>query len=136
MSSNRLTRVNELLKREIAGAMFRVMDNAVDFDPGAVTVTHVVTNSDLRGARVFLSIRGDEFQREKMLKAIWKHRKDFQEVIAKNVVLKYNPHLHFAMDNSLREGDRVLGLIAELEKKNPSEPDDEFDWDEYDGDDD
>ncbi len=134
MPSNRLIRVNELLKREIAGAIFREMGNAENFDPGAVTVTHVSTNSDLRRARVFLSIRGDEFQRNAMLNAIRNHRISFQEIVAKNVVLKYNPQLHFAIDDSLREGDRVLGLIAQLEKKNPTESDEDFDWDEYDGD--
>lgn len=120
MSANRLTRVNELLKREIAGALYRVM-NDVEFDPARVTVTHVVTASDLRKARVHLSILGTEEEQIQIMRDIRKHRKALQEIVGRNVVLKYNPHLEFALDQSLRDGDRVLQMIAEMEEATPLE---------------
>lgn len=120
MSANRLTRVNELLKREIAGALYRVM-NDVEFDPARVTVTHVVTASDLRKARVHLSILGTEEEQIQIMRDIRKHRKALQEIVGRNVVLKYNPHLEFALDQSLRDGDRVLQMIAEMEEAAPLE---------------
>jgi len=126
MPSDRLTRVNELLKREIASAIFRIVDNP-DFDFAAVTVTKVAVNSDLRSARVFMSIRGEEPVRKKLLKQIRGHRRDFQEAVGKNVVLKYNPLLKFELDGSVEQGDTVLKLISELDRQNPPELDDPSD---------
>lgn len=126
MPSDRLTRVNELLKREIASAIFRIVDNP-DFDFAAVTVTKVSVNSDLRSARVFMSIRGEEPVRKKLLKQIRGHRRDFQAAVGKNVVLKYNPLLKFELDGSVEQGDTVLKLISELDRQNPPELDDPSD---------
>jgi len=119
MPSQRLIRVNELLKREIANALYRVM-NERGFDLAAVTVTHVETSSDLRHARVALSVRADETGRQVMLRAMRKHRKDFQDVVGRNIVLKYTPYLRFELDDSVRQGDRILEILSEL-----NVPDDE-----------
>jgi ribosome-binding factor A len=132
MSANRLERVNELLKREIAAALFRVM-NDVEFDPARVTVTHVVTASDLRKARVFLSILGPEPDQRRILRDIRKHRKILQATIGRHVILKYTPHLDFSLDQSLRDGDRVLQLIAEIEETGPGAADpDDGEWEDDD----
>ncbi len=126
MASDRLARVNELLKREIASFLYRVVDDP-DFDFAAVTVTEVRVNSDLRKARVFLSIRGENEFQQRQLKEIRRHRKEFQEEVAKNVVLKYNPQLKFDLDASLEQGDRVLKLLSELDGELPPDPEDSSD---------
>ncbi|AKJ64186.1 ribosome-binding factor A [Kiritimatiella glycovorans] len=51
MSSGRIIRVNELLKREIAADILRLFSGS-RFDTGAVTVTRVETAPDLRDANV------------------------------------------------------------------------------------
>ena len=126
MASDRLARVNELLKREIASFLYRVVDDP-DFDFAAVTVTEVRVNSDLRKARVFLSIRGENEFQQRQLKEIRRHRKEFQEEVAKNVVLKSNPQLKFDLDASLEQGDRVLKLLSELDGELPPDPEDSSD---------
>ena len=126
MASDRLARVNELLKREIASFLYRVVDDP-DFDFAAVTVTEVRVNSDLRKARVFLSIRGENEFQQRQLKEIRRLRKEFQEEVAKNVVLKYNPQLKFDLDASLEQGDRVLKLLSELDGELPPDPEDSSD---------
>lgn len=118
MSIDRLTRVNQLLKQEIAESLFRVVN-----DPGAdiasVTVTRVVTSSNLRNAKVYVSIRGDEAHQEQLLNLIKHHRKEIQSNIAKHVVLKYTPQVSFELDHSIEKGDHILNLIAKLEDENP-----------------
>ncbi|HMO05550.1 MAG TPA: 30S ribosome-binding factor RbfA [Kiritimatiellia bacterium] len=122
MSIDRLTRVNQLLKQEIAESLFRVIN-----DPGAdiasVTVTRVETSSNLRNARVFVSIRGDEARQHQLLNLIKSHRKEIQGNIARHVVLKYTPHVNFELDHSIEQGDRVLNLLARLEDEAPASPD-------------
>ena len=113
MGANRLTRVNELLRRETAGALYRVLDPS-DVDLAAVTVTRVSTSSDLRNARIFVSVRGPETEQQDALRCLVKHRRNIQEEVASHIVLKYMPHFHFHLDHSVEEGDRVLEILTEL----------------------
>ena len=113
MPSGRIIRVNELLKREISDDIFRLFTGS-KFDTGAITVTRVETAPDLRDANVFVSIFGHEEERTEMIRFLNRHRKDVQARLSKNVKLKYTPRLHFKHDTSLEEGDRVLGILTEL----------------------
>ena len=114
MSSARIIRVNELLKREIASDILRLF--ASDrFDTGAFTVTRVETTPDLREAKVHISIFEHEEERVDMIRFLNKHRKEIQARMSKNVILKYTPRLHFKLDTSIEGGDRVLGILSQLE---------------------
>ena len=124
MGTDRLKRVNELLKREVATALYRTM-NEQGFDFSAVTVTHVITSTNLRHARVLVSIRDHANDRMKMLNIIRRHRNDIQKIVHHHVVLKYTPKLTFELDESIAEGDHILDLIAELEKDMPDQDIDE-----------
>jgi len=115
MRTDRLTRVNELLRREIGETLFRVMD-AQTFDLSAVTVTHVITSSDLRTARVLVSIRNHVDQRAHMLAQIQHHSPEIQRRIADKIILKYTPRLTFALDSSIETGDHVLEVLAGLDR--------------------
>ncbi len=114
MPNKRITRVNELLRREIAQYMYRLIHEG-DFDLAAVTITHVDTSPNLRHARVFVSIREHELEREAMIDAIEQHRLEMQRHINDALRLKYTPQLSFELDTSIEKGDHVLHLIAELE---------------------
>ena len=113
MPSQRIIRVNELLKREIAAYLYRLI-NRHDFDMSAVTVTHVITAPNLRHARVYVSIRDHVLEREAMLDEIRTHRKPLQQHLNQTVRLKYTPQLEFELDESIEKGDHVLHLIEEL----------------------
>jgi len=115
MSIDRITRVNELLRREIGGTLFRVMTED-RFDMSAVTIMRVATSRNLRTARVFVSIRDHANRREEMMRLLRRHRLEIQAEINKNVVLKYTPRLSFVLDTSVEKGDSVLGILADLEE--------------------
>ena len=120
MGANRLTRVNELLRREIAGALFRVLDPS-DVDLSAITITRVETASNLRSAQVFVSVLGDEAKQRHSMRALLHSRAALQGEVASHVVLKYTPRYHFHLDHSIEDGDRVLGILSELEPDIPSD---------------
>ena len=115
MANDRISRVNELLKREIGSSLFQIMSGQ-DFDLSAATVTGVVTSRDLRSAQVRVSIRGEENEQKRMLSMLKRHRSDIQRHIAKVVVLKYTPKLSFVLDTSLQKGDAILGLLLQMEQ--------------------
>ena len=116
MSSHRLLRVRELLKREIGEAIRRELPIE---QTGLVTVNDVEVVSDLRQATVFISILGNAEQQKTGLKALHKHRLRIQDFVAKAVALKYTPRLRFMMDDSVVRGNRVLEIITELERTLP-----------------
>lgn len=119
MSVKRLVRVNQLIKQEVAEALYRVM-NDKGFDLSAVTVTLVLTGSDLRTARVMVSIRDHEAERTRMLRQLEHRRGEIQEIVHRRIVLKYTPRLSFELDTSIETGDRVLQIISEMERKPPA----------------
>jgi ribosome-binding factor A len=114
MASGRIIRVNELLKREIAADIHRLFANG-RFDTSAITVTRVETAPDLRDASVYISILGHEEERVGMIRFLNRHRKAVQARMSKNVTIKYTPRLHFKHDTSIETGDRVLGILADLD---------------------
>lgn len=116
MSVDRMVRVNALLRRVVAEAMYRVITEE-GFDIAAVTVTGVDTSTTLRSARVRVSIREHAGDRRAMLKLIRKHAAQIQDIVHREVVLKYTPKLDFVLDESIEKGDHVLEVIHQMEEE-------------------
>jgi ribosome-binding factor A len=113
MPSDRLTRVNALLRREIGDALFRILHEA-EMDLSAVTVTRVAVARNLRQAHVLISIRDHAADRAHMLAVIKRHRAEIQACINRDLTLKYTPRLAFELDTSVERGDHVLEILNAL----------------------
>src|ERR1700685_4179741 len=116
MSSLRLQRVRELLKREIGEIIRREIPVG---DAGLVTVNDVTVSSDLHSATVYIGILGSAEQQKKGLTELNRHRKRIQGLVGKAVIIKYTPQLRFVIDESLEHGNKVLRIIDELEHTTP-----------------
>ncbi|PYI85142.1 MAG: 30S ribosome-binding factor RbfA [Verrucomicrobia bacterium] len=117
MASHRLPRVRELLKRQIGEVIRRELPIS---QAGLITVNDVEVSGDLQNASVFLSIFGSSEQQRTGLAMLKKHRSRIQSLLAKSVILKYTPRLRFVIDDSVARGNRVLEIIAELERSSPA----------------
>jgi ribosome-binding factor A len=123
MASLRLQRVRELLKRQIGETIRREFEVS---DAGLITVNDVDVAGDLHSALVFISILGSPDQQKRGFSLLRRHRKRIQSMVGRSVVLKYTPTLQFLMDDSIVRGNRVLGILEELEKTlPPDEPEEE-----------
>lgn len=118
--NKRLTRVNELLRREIAEILLTRTPGLLK-EPATVTVTQVEVSRDLRHARVLVSILGHEEERREIVHHLNQHRSDVQQEISKTVRLKYLPRLDFRLDESLEKGDRVLDILHQLEENDSND---------------
>jgi ribosome-binding factor A len=107
---HRLLRVNELVKRELSGIITR----EVTFDAALVTINQVNVTPDLKKAHVFVSVLGAE-SGPSVLAKLEAHRTAFQAELARNIVLKYTPHLIFHLDDSIERGTRVIEILQKLE---------------------
>ncbi|WOO39465.1 30S ribosome-binding factor RbfA [Rubellicoccus peritrichatus] len=110
---SRIIRVNELLKREIS----QIIHTDYREQSAAITITDVDVAPDLRTARVYYSVLGDESAGQIAEKLFSSKKKDIRHKISKVIVLKYLPHLKFYRDNSIERGNRVVDLLEELDEE-------------------
>lgn len=115
---DRLTRINELLKREIAEQLER---SALPATGMLVSVTEVRTSVDLRHAAVGISIFGGTgAQRGNVWRELAARRADIQAHIGRNLGFKHTPVLEFELDRRQELGDKVLELLNQHEEENNS----------------
>ena len=116
---DRLTRVNELIKREMSELISRY---SIAPSPSMlVSVTEVRTSVDLRNATVSVSVfGGDKTAQRMVLESLNAARRDFQSDIARTLGFKHTPVLTFRIDKRVAAGDRVFALLEEMESEQPS----------------
>lgn len=110
-TSNRMTRVNELLRRVVGEAITELARD--DEEIGFVTVTQVDTSPDLSSARVYVSVLGDEEARESTLEALTESHIALQAEIASQTRMKRTPTLTFRYDDSPERGMRITQLLSD-----------------------
>lgn len=108
--NHRLRRVTEILKRELGTIIIR----DITFPVPLVTISSVDITPDLKNAHVYVSAIADDTQREHIISLLEHHRIALQSELAKRVVIKHTPHLHFRFDGSIERGTRVLNILDQL----------------------
>jgi len=110
MAGERMRRVDEAVREVLSDAIASGMK-----DPriGFVTVTAVETSPDLRHARVFVSVLGDDGVRDRSLVGLRSAHGYLQKRVARELRIKHTPTLEFAYDDSLDRSLRVNELLRE-----------------------
>ena len=108
MPSGRMRRVNEVI-REVLGAA--IATDLKDPRIGFVTVTSVETSPDLRSARVYVSVLGNEEERAASLEGLESSHGFLQSKIGQQLRMKRTPTLTFHYDESIEQGVRVSKLL-------------------------
>jgi ribosome-binding factor A len=103
-----MRRVNEAV-REVLSA--RIAEGLNDPRIGFVTLTSVETSPDLRHARVYVSVLGDESARTDTLAGLASAHGLLQQAIANELRLKRTPTLQFVFDESIDRGMRISELL-------------------------
>jgi ribosome-binding factor A len=103
-----MRRVNEAL-REVLST--RIAEGLKDPRVGFVTVTAVETSPDLRHARVFVSVLGDEKARAETLAGLAAAHSMLQAQIATEMRMKRTPQLKFVYDETVERGMRINELL-------------------------
>jgi ribosome-binding factor A len=116
MPGARMRRINEVL-REVVGAA--ISSDLGDPRIGFVTVTSVETSPDLRTAKVYVSVLGDQGEREATLSALRSSHGVIQSRIAAETRMKRTPTLTFHYDETIEQGVRISRL---LDQELPDEP--------------
>ena len=107
---DRMRRVNESVRQVLSESIGQLKDPRIGF----VTITGVETSTDLRHARVYLSVLGAERKRAQTLVGLQAARAFLQAQLARELRMKRTPQLAFEYDPSVERGVRMTQLIDEL----------------------
>jgi ribosome-binding factor A len=108
MGVGRMRRVDEAVREVLSEAIAK---DLLDPRVGFVTVTGVKTSVDLRHARVFVSVLGDEQARSESLEGLRSAHGFLQGRLASELPLRHTPTLTFQYDESIDRGMRISQLI-------------------------
>lgn len=107
-------KVAEMLREEISEIVSYELD-----DPRiqSVTVTDVRIADNLRDARVFVLVEGDEAEKTSALSAL-KHAAPYiRKQLAISMNLRHAPVIHFVRDTVEERAQRVDSLLEEIERE-------------------
>jgi ribosome-binding factor A len=103
-----MRRVDEAVREVLSDAIsLKVKDPRIGF----VTVTAVETAPDLRRARVFVSVLGNEGARKRTMQGLRSAHGILQRAVASELRLKHTPTLEFLYDDTSERGMRIAELI-------------------------
>ena len=108
MASERMRRVDAAVRQVLADA---IAEELKDPRVGFVTVTDVTTSPDLRSARVYVSVLGDEQKRADSLAGLRHAHGYLQGRIATELELRRTPTLEFRYDETTDRALRVEDLL-------------------------
>ncbi len=108
MAGARMRRVDEAMREVLSDVIAKELQ-----DPrvGFVTVTGVRTSPDLRHARVYVSVLGDDATREASLEGLQSAHGFLQARVSQALRLKHTPALSFDYDESVDRGMRISELL-------------------------
>lgn len=110
--SQRTERVDELLRQEIGALLAKgVADPRIGF----ATITDVETSPDLRHAKVWVSVIGEEAERDQTVRALQQAMGYVRHELGQRLRIRRIPELHVRLDDSAERGTRVLHMLDELE---------------------
>jgi ribosome-binding factor A len=103
-----MRRVNEALREVLSAG---ITEGLKDPRIGFVTVTAVETSPDLRHARVYVSVLGDDAARAETLTGLESAHALLQARIAAEMRMKHTPQLRFVYDDTVEKGMRINELL-------------------------
>lgn len=106
--SRRMERLDELLRQEIARL---IAEEVKDPRVGFVTVMGARMSPDLRHARVYVSVLGDEEVKRQAVEALQRAGGFLRGRLGRLLEIKYLPELRFELDRSLERASRIEEIL-------------------------
>jgi ribosome-binding factor A len=111
MSSRRAQKVAEAIREVVSMAILTELKDPRVKD---VTVTYVEVSSDLRHAKVHVSVMGDETHQELSLRGLQSAAGFLQAKIARQVEMRYTPRLNFILDQGVKHSIEIARILREV----------------------
>ncbi|MDI3547167.1 MAG: ribosome-binding factor [Halanaerobiales bacterium] len=114
MSRQRAQRLAELLKKEISDILLReVKDPRIGF----VSVTNIDVSGDLRHAKIYVSVYGDEREKMETMEGLEQATGFIRKLLGERITVYHTPELLFRYDNSIEHGAHISQLLEKVKKE-------------------
>ena len=114
MAGHRIERINADAQRELAGIIRTLKDPRI---PMMKTVTGVRVTEDLKFAKVYISVLGDEETRSAAFAALKAAAGHIRGALASRLDLRITPQLLFERDDSMDQGARIDRLLKDIKSE-------------------
>ncbi|MCX7427139.1 MAG: 30S ribosome-binding factor RbfA [Planctomycetia bacterium] len=129
MPSRRVQKAAEAVREVVSWAILTELNDPRVRD---VTVTYVEMSGDLRQAKVYVSIMGDDTKQNLSLQGL-RHAAGFlQSRLADRIDSRYTPRIEFVLDLGVKRSIEVSRILKEVLPKPEPQPDDLDDFDDLD----
>ncbi|HLO02962.1 MAG TPA: 30S ribosome-binding factor RbfA [Symbiobacteriaceae bacterium] len=118
MAGNRAARIADVIQQELAGL---IRNELKDPRVGFVSIVKTEVSGDIRHAKVYVSVLGDEKQQKESLKALHSAAGFLRNEVGKALQIRYTPELHFALDDSIAHGSRIAQLLVQIQGESKGE---------------
>jgi ribosome-binding factor A len=122
MSSRRVEKAAEAIRGVVSMAILAELKDPRVRD---VTVTYVEVSSDLRHAKVHISVMGDETHQNLSLRGLQSAAGFLQSKIAERIEIRYTPKLSFLLDQGVKRSIAVAQILQQVLPPEKTTPDDE-----------
>ena len=78
------------------------------------SITRIELTNDLKYARIYVSVFGDEEERKSFMEGLASARGFIRSELGKQTTLRYVPELQFKLDRSFEEGSKVISLLEQM----------------------
>ena len=113
-SNQRALRVGEEIRHAIADILMRGELHSAALLGASITVSEVRVSPELKNATAFVMPLGGA-QKEELLDALHDAAPEIRHLVSKRVKLRYMPRIHFRLDNSFDEAERINALLNKPE---------------------
>jgi ribosome-binding factor A len=113
MEHKRADRVADLILKELAEVLVRKVKDPRLVD---ITLTKVDVSPDLRNAKVYYSLLGDDQKKDKAAGGLESARGFVKRELGKRLHLRRIPDITFYFDASLEHGSHIDQLLTELKE--------------------
>lgn len=85
-----------------------------------VTVTHVEVSPDMRQAKVYVSVMGDDTKQQLSLRGLQNSAGFLQSKVAKRIDTRYTPRLLFMLDLGVKRSIEISQILQSVLPAEPS----------------
>ena len=85
-----------------------------------ISITRVVSSGDLRSARVYISVMGNQETKQAALAGIQSAASFLRRELRDRINMKHTPFLSYELDSSLDEADQLLRLMNQVKLDEPA----------------
>lgn len=112
MNSKRINRISEEVKRTISDIVQNELKDPRI--PSITSISHVEVTNDLSYAKVYVSVLGNDFDRDEAIEGLNSAKGFIKKELSKKIKLRAMPELIFIKDNSIEKALELDKLIDEV----------------------